>query len=411
MGRFFYGDFMPVEMTAVSIAKSPVFVPLETVRQGFPMPGGRRPLYGTKEIFFTDEAEGAKSVRKMTATLQSFQNAQILPATASIGPTALLHGEKGDPTFIEVKTAEGPGFFVSARAFSTDGATVSEKPDLSLFKRKPSELVSGVCLFGADAAEGVTASGRRMSLIDARSIADEQDPLVDIATTKLLHPSEAETIARITQFTDTIFGKDGPKMNYHIPRIEYYVYGLDLFARGLMDRNLLQRWFGEVDKRTDAVVRMLGKRTTMKAEIVEPMKSAEEYIKNVEEPNVSELAEILSQAVLWKSLLAQKPPTNFLDINYLSFTHPYLDVAGRTGSIIAIENPDEARIYTEALRSANIITEEALVGVMYVHPKLLTQHGKGKECLYFQPNHDGRGLDSLQQIVYTYKKEQHGNNT
>jgi len=406
---------MPIEMTEVSIAKGPVFVPLQDVRQGLPMPDGRPPLYGTKEILFKDEAEGAKSVRKMTATLRSFQDAQILPATTSIGPAALLHGDKGDPTFIEVKT-DNSDFFVSARAFSTtplstDGLNVSRDADLSLFQKQPSELVSGVCLFGANAAEGTTASGRIMSLIDARSIADEQDPIVDITTTKLLHPSEAETILRITQFADSIFGKDGPKINYHVPRIEYYVYGLDLFARGQMNRELLNRWFAEVDTRTAAVVQMLGKRTTMEAEIVEPMKNAEEYVKNAEDPNVSELAEILSQDPLWENLLAQKPPTNFLDINYLSFTHPYLNVARKTGSVIAIENPDEARIYTETLRTAHLIPREALVGVMYVHPKLLTQHGKGKECLYFQPNHDGRGLDSLGEIVYTYKKENHGSNT
>ncbi len=410
MGRFFYGDFMQVEMTELALTKGPVFVPLHDVRQGLPMPDGRPPLYGTKEIFFKDEAEGAKSVRKMTATLRSFQDALILPATASIGPAALLHGDKGDPTFIEV-TTDTSDFFVSARAFSTDGLNVSKEVDLSLFQKQPSELVSGVCLFGANAAEGITASGRVMSLIDARSVADEQDPIVDIVTTKLLHPSEAETILRITQFADSVFGKDGPKMNYHVPRIEYYVYGLDLFARGLMNRELLNRWFREVDTRTATAVRMLGKRTTMDAEIVEPMKDAEAYIKHAEDPNVSELTEILSQDPLWENLLAQKPPANFLDINYLSFTHPYLAVATRTGSIIAIENPDEARIYTETLRTAHLIPRDALVGVMYVHPKLLTQHGQGKECLYFQPNHDGRGLDSLGEIVYTYKKENHGSNT
>lgn len=377
-----------------------IFLPLEVAKND--PKEGLTPLYGTKEVMFVN-AEQVKPGRKMKSVIEGIQQAGVLSQQAEIGPDALLHGTNGNPTFIRVRVSNAE-WYIAANHISFDGTSVKRGKLLPIPDLIPS-LLTGVCLFGAYTAEGVTENGNRYQLADPLTIDTATEKVAQLNIDPWLHPYEADSILRLGNFMQSALTKEARTVSYHIPRLEYHLYGLALKERGIIDDKQLEIWRQEVEKRSAGIRHLIERRTQQNIQFTTPLYPAEEYIRIHSDANVDTIQSLLREDPLWKKLLDRREqdenagPMTYLDINNTSYVYAYLRLANENPFVVAIENPEETRILTHALKNLDLVEDPTAITAVYVHPKLLTQHGASKEWMYFQPNHQQKKLHSLREVV------------
>lgn len=382
------------------MGKETVFLSLKDAQLGLGPPTGTQALFGTKPVIFVSP-ETSRPVRKMEEVVARLIQAQVLPNDAKIHKPFLIHGN-GDPAFVGISRGELNPWLISCRVMDYNGSQVatnsSFNPAAIAQKRTTLTIVSGVCLFGATAAEGIGVDGTTFQLTDPLSIGMVNQKIARIKIDPKIHPYEADAVLRITGFVRNMFGERSLKAYFHIPRIEYYLYGLELFSKGVIDRKQLTQLFEAVDRRAAGIENLIRKRqaATHTMETVAPLTDAEDYIRTASEPDINGIVDLLSSNPLWGALLRREQPRSFLDINFASYIYAYL-ARGNGQLMVAVENPEEQKILTLTQRHFDLLVPTAMVGI-YVHPNVLVKEGN-KRFLYYQPNRKENTVRGLVEIA------------
>lgn len=383
-----------------------VFIHIKDLEQGLPQNSSA--LFGSSEVAYSGGLDPIKAVRKMRESV--FKLAPVFSPQTVVTEDSLLHTRTDktgasyvDPIFVRVNN-EGTSHYITTRLLVTDSkGELQEGSKLSLDALVGSErlqVVTGVCLFSTSGVSGITEDGNSHLFADPDFISGVNSPIREIQVDPWVHPYELDTILRTTNFISGMLSHQKVDISFHVPRLEYYLYGILLHSRGLMSYGLLQNWFDRVDGRAQRVERLFRKRLpNLCVSIASPLGSAEDYLRNSEGYSLTEMVEQLSEAdQLWEVLLEGNPPGDFDDLGFLSYTYPYLEKAKR-GGFVAVENPDEERIFRETKKNIGILQgQPTTIAGIYVHPKVLVTNGH-KRFLYSHTPEVGQRVQGLREIV------------
>ena len=293
--------------------------------------------------------------------------------------------------FIET-TIGGRTFFLMAKnpvdGRSIDAVVQGEKPEIS--------LITGPCLFGADAAVVRSNSGERFSLVNPEDTITE--PITQLEITPEFSLYEIEALSRYTHILKSLIETTPhiKRIAFNVPEVEYYSYVLDAYQAGFLSQEQVLSWFAAVDMRHARLVQEMYARIAPSlhavnndAEVIDlkPLESIKEYfvttIRNNEVPELSIACQMLCEpSSLWRDMLSVAPPSSWEDLNHLSYVYAELSTAEvrlktkRRDAAIAVENPDEVRIFTLARSIVSLLPDRRfnLVG-LYPHEQVVMPTG------------------------------------
>lgn len=363
--------------------------------------------FGNKQIFFIENKSSVLHQKKMTQQLMMLG---LLPESLTVSNQGIAHGSKNDPTFVDIKFGK-EHFFTHIRIHQYDGEKVlgnrNFKPSLIAENKEISQvnILTGICLFGSQAAVGITDRGKEVSLTsphDAESTTIDEYGVIDkIYIDKFVHPYEADTILRISSFINAL--TVNANVYLHVPKIEYYTYGLDLYKKGLIREKQVLQWFDEVDRRANGVTKLLDNRIKGKNKRhIVPLENVESYFRTNLQPDIGVARDLLSTNPLWKVLLSKVNVNSLSDIRNLNYMYPYLALSHES-TLLAIENPEQNGIMIGIQKSDRIKTvgKGTIVG-LYLHPHVIPKDGNeedDKKYLYFFSNKNSGVIRSLVEVL------------
>lgn len=359
--------------------------------------------YGTKLVLFSD----GKPIVKLANAIKRVKAAGILPPDTKINAVGIVHGQDSNPPFVEM-TLGDTSYLVNLRVVQFDGkkhltnsdfdiATVSED-----IQRERVSVITGICLFGSNAAVGITEKGETVSITDPNEIRDVDPQVVGRITSlqidRRLQPYEADTILRIGSFIQRSNLTQACRLSIHIPRLEYYLYGIELVQKGVMDKDVQKDWVEQVDTRTAGLTTLMAKRLPESTDfsVISPLQNLEGHILEPNVPTVDELVSVLQRDELWRRLTQATPPRSYIDLGYLSYQYAYLSLADRK-TVVAVENPEEQSILINTRKVMDKTVSSGTIVALYPHPNLLLKDGS-KKFMYFYPNHNGFLTQALLEV-------------
>lgn len=302
------------------------------------------------------------------------------------GTSGVIHTATG-MAFTEL-TVGGSGYMVGC----------GRRQAASLAPGRPLDIVTGTCLFGADALAGA-AGERAYPLAHPRVVSGYAgSPFDAVLVDERLHVYEAENVARLSSFIRELAGQMAPspvRVHAHIPVPEYEAYGLSLYARGYLTRAQCDHYRDAVRRRGRLVSAMLIASLPGMAGV--SVGSPMSWLSDIDPYSVprDELGPLLHRAAqgqdqLWRVLAKATDGQSFQALNQASYIYQYLSAARsvqRRGSqLAAVEDPDEIFIYHHAMVRQQP-TGISLSGCVrfYVHPRLVvheTAFGLAERLLY-----------------------------
>lgn len=355
---------------------------LQPARQAAPAEAPLQPLasaLAAGTAYFADSpitrvCPNDRAARRLTAKAGAIFAA--FPAV-TVGAQGIWH-ERGGLTFVELDMA-GSSYLVGC-------GKAAARP---LSPAAPAEVVTGMCLFGVDSVLG-RAGGQAYALTvgAGADLWDQSCPLDRITVDQRWHVYEAETLVRLVPFMRDLARQfQAPvRIFAHIPGPEYQLYGLALYAMGLMSARLLAQYRAAVARRARLLAAAFKQCLDGAAEVTPS--SPLRLINGLDVANVprSGVLGLVYDAVrhhdgLWRDLLAGEEPS-FKTIIYASFRYAYLAAARRAAErghqVAFCENPDEAKIHQQALSECGRtgVSLDDMAG-FYVHPMVVATQAIG----------------------------------
>ncbi|KAL0639411.1 hypothetical protein Q9L58_001638 [Maublancomyces gigas] len=249
-------------------------------------------------------------------------------------------------------------------------------------------ILSGICLFsqehlGCLRGESTLLSDSEIALMDVPVPFGQRPTLYEIESLVRLPITIANIVSTLPATLDVTITLD-------VPRIQYYAFQLDLYARGLCSREYVNSWLDTIDRRHDQVAEVFEKavrdtlerrgvnRKNLKIELSAGLENLVPYIREtISQGNALDLSadnllqELLEIDPLFREYYehlppSRRPPQNLVDLCYTSYTFQALrpifqrvresqssNAAHKNNSLkrqllINIDNIAELRIYTQA---------------------------------------------------------------
>jgi hypothetical protein len=398
------------------------FINLRDILNANPPPNGRIGYeFGASPISVVLK-EQSKPARRADRHLLGTIKAGIFGPDIITGEPALVH-DLNNSTYIRVVNGDGQEWFVHPRILVQKNGKVDYANEFPLqdvqerLKAGVLNIVSGICLFGTSGASVIDKDGNKFSLTDPTEVDAIQTTIAKVEIHKGLHPYEADSILRLTSFLGSLNSSIPAELSFHIPRLEYWLYGLSLYEKGLMASDTLLNWFNEVNQRSIPMETMVRKRmpANVRMNVVSPLEYVENLIVEAVrsgthgiQGNIIKILEASNS--LWQSMLAvsSQAQTDLLELNYQSYVHAYLDVLRRgNGLMVAVENPEEANILENAKKAIGLgvkdLKQPGIIIGLFVHPYMLVPEGTakgGKKVLYFS---EDLSSDGIKEIIHSHR--------
>lgn len=375
---------------------------ITTLNPEMPIKVGRSP------VVVADQS--GKSVRKVEGILERLKETGILKngfIVRSQNGLPIKHETTGT-VYINTEPNGNGIQFIHARVLAQKQSGIYDWLGADSIKIEDKvSIITGNCLFGSKAALAVGESGESYSLTDTDlNKEDIKEKICGLRIYKNLQPYEADSILRLSGLVSNLNPNTIGSIAMATPRMEYYLYAMDLYEMGLMDNNLMLEWFSEVDKRAKGINRLVSKRLDKNLNLnqpvttVTPLASIEETVKEGVRKNrkglLSELIERLSSGdILWRKLLecAEKPVSSYQDLNNLSYVMGYLrQLETSDKPLVVVENVEEAAILNKTSKLIQQIKEQVLIIGLYVHSNVILsqehESPSGIRALYFYDSKD-----------------------
>lgn len=226
-------------------------------------------------------------------------------------------------------------------------------PDAIIMPPSPAAetlYVTGTCLFGSASALGITDKGHALELCNYYEMKyatrEEFGVIKEILIAPQYHgyevisPLERENVLKMI---------DADKIYFNAPLGAYLLYGRDAVAKGIMPPELFEPWADAVFDRVEMAVAM--ERAATKAEIipVDPLYDCIDEIMDLSK-NLHDIKSILSAKDAWWGMALDHTDTaSYTSLSYISFMKVYYDLLnknpGKDTHVVAVESPEEARIF------------------------------------------------------------------
>jgi hypothetical protein len=372
--------------------------------------------FGNAEIVFNRRSRLADNAWSIMREAQSISLLKLGGSGDEFFSPTLTHVLNGNigSTFCEMQDPEGQLLYVYPSMVTTKDLKGKSR-DIRLSKEmidpEVQDVISGVCLFGASSVTVSAENGRKYHLVDPDEMETIDSPITEIEEKNDRHPYEIEAASRLTGFLNFVNTKE-LNVSFHVPRLEYWLYGLQLYEKGLMSNKLLQQWFSTVNKRSERMKDLLRENLPSNAkapDFIEPLSGIEHMLQKDMEEGESPLRRMVehlySKDEIWRKILdtsdtlalrekadAQrrrekelpekrpkyklKSELNAFDLTCLSYVVAYakkLDVS--KGLLLALENPEEVKILEQAKQLIRTPDAKSILG-LYPHPNFIVPKEK-----------------------------------
>lgn len=388
-------------------------------------------VFGTARTVIGDveSLPSPKTAKKCVKLLTAFTQNGVLSGDLSIGMSSLQYTTSGigDPgyTFVHMEDESKKGWYIHPKVLLVNDSGLFADANL-LFRQtdvasEGSQIMSGTCLFGASTVDALTEDGEVHHITDAMDVEKVTSVIKEVSVLNTLHQYEAETLLRLTHFFNYVGPAADLSVYFHIPRIEYKGYGLDLYQRGFMNKDLLKEWFEKVNSRAQAISHLYEKRMPEGASYkpVAPLAFIEEMLLETTDMSQEQAMTAMSNKLaenskIWCFVLSSVGvPRNPVELNYLSYIVAYLELAQNGKPTVVIENPNEVKIWNtmkntikDGFNSWKVLgnTPMKFIGV-YIHPNVnIPENGGLHGTSYMLYSSVKPGLDSLKEVVLYSKK-------
>lgn len=397
------------------------FINLREILKSNPPPNGRIGYeFGVSPISVVPK-EQSKPARRADRHLLGALSAGIFIPGIRTGEPALVH-DFNNSTFVRIVNGQGQEYFVHPRILAPKGEKVdyaNEFPKQDVQERLKTgvlNLVSGICLFGTSGASVIDKDGNKFSLTDPTEVDAIKSQVVKLDVHKNLHPYEVDSMLRLTSFLGSFNPALQTELSFHFPRLEYWLYGLTLYEKGLMASKTLLEWFNEVNQRSVAMEAMVRKRVpgNIHMGVISPLTGIEQLIlegvragkRGIKDKIVSDLY----KDDAWSFLLGNRFTANvdLLQLNYQSYVYAYLEGLHKgNGLVVAVENPEETNIIENTKIAMGAGAREpkqpGIIIGLFIHPHMLVPEGTakgGKKVLYFS---EDLTSDGVKEIVRSHR--------
>lgn len=291
---------------------------------------------------------------------------------------------------------------------------LSKTGEYQLNPNQPLEMISGMCLFGASGLSGVQANGQEVSLVDPielRTLSDS--PIRSIRAQPQLHISEVESILRTSNMmqllVDTQQGKAPMNCTFHMPVPEYKLYMLELFQRGVLNREQTLELFKRIELRAAALKNIVRNRVPRKISIGfgSPLEYVEPYLNRL--PSFDVLNELVQQNPLLAALMQQNQTSSVSELATLSYQAGYLQVSEfarqNNAGCLAVEIAEERKIFEYAEKTGKQLGQPLNMAALYILSNTITQTGRyGKQALFMHTPTGESPLEGLREVVTNSKQ-------
>jgi hypothetical protein len=293
-------------------------------------------------------------------------------------------------------------------------------------------LVTGWCLFSYRALR-VLGDGDASFACLSSSAAPIPAPIRRIESSPRLTLYELESACRLPWLTADLVAllPHGipATVTIDVPRVQYYLYLLDAFYRGLVSTELMLRWFKLVDERNRIATELLARqlnvamshartRRHVSVRQAASMTCLEPLIRHSIHSRVPLTAARMASTLsahdpMWKLVLSAASPASHRELIHLSYVVEQLRGAlvrdGEPRLSIAIDNPGEWRAYARArAMAARIGAPDCSLLSLYPLERAFTSEATGRSDLYYNdPGHlfvdrTGRRYDTSQLLARLY---------
>ncbi|MBX7144057.1 MAG: hypothetical protein K1X79_06375 [Oligoflexia bacterium] len=342
------------------------------------------------------DSDPARNAQKMRALVERAAQNCLIPSPDNFTRTAIVSSYFRGRELIRRNAYVGVRFgqrehYISLRDISTGRSG-------SYIERI--RLLTGLCLWSTETARVIVGSGKSLPIVDPKQAIDEA--VVDLQVTSDLSLYELDSLNRLSGLLSSIaIAEKRPiDLALNIPRLEYYLYLLPAFGKGLVSVQLFRRWCELVEARRACLIRELCVRlpSGLKVQTIDPLLGIEPTIARIvesgckdSEQEINAACQALSQSSsIWNQVLKQEVPAprTWTDLNTLGYAVAVLESADERGvSLIAVENRHEARIYEKVEALNRKINKSINLVVLLSHEQVMTkwQNRSLFDNLYFLP--------------------------
>ncbi|MGZ4955193.1 MAG: hypothetical protein ACXV8Q_08760 [Methylobacter sp.] len=237
------------------------------------------------------------------------------------------------------------------------------------------EVISGICLYGAEKFTLKTAKGTLICLTDLTSCIDEK--IEDISVDKSFSIYEVDAIIGLSSFINTLFrwNENINKVHIEIPRGQYYLYLAEAFEKGWILPDIFSKCMTEIDNRHDAIFHAFKKRLNVKnTSKAEPLFLIEQYFRKIIDEGdnicIHKAKEILLQDEIWIKILSTHEIQNWKDLSNLSNIYVFLKYGKKEPNkiLLQIDDPIEEKIQFKTSKLIKKIGEESNYRIWGIYP-------------------------------------------
>jgi len=376
-------------------------------------------LYGNMRVTRKPLEGNERAVRQSLTIFESCLRAGIFPHETRLTGDYLEHHlirKETDPghaagRFLGLIMADGSYQYVRL-----DGESIGvNKRQMS----KPDEItiLTDTCLFCAASATALLESGDEISIVAPRT--NLRSKVKELRIMDQLCPYETDAILRLTDLISAITegNRSCRKAVLAMPTVEYYLYLMDAYNEGQVEKGLMQSWIDQVNRHAGMIVEALRERIDLETELCQPLQVIEPYLREQidrdQKADFQKVTEILTaENTLWKQILPVTRPTRWPDLNYTNYIISILETSlvkdERHRLTIDIENPSEQRILRNAQkvsRTADLPGDDPRFRVIGIYPHEKIFVSAGTECsglfprLYYLDQGLSSEEDLYQQII------------
>jgi len=331
-------------------------------------------LFGKSPVSIETVGQGKihKDARQACTALNYFFSS--VGVTHTIGPQYLQH-QLNHAVFAETHIGSDKPLYVGIKT-----VTVGVEANIPTPQPGQVHIIGGMCIGGSETITGVDKDGNKHALLES-----DVPSTLNVPVTKLQYnpkPTlyEVDTIGRTTHIINEMISNgihdDNASVFWHVPLPEYTLYLKQYMDSGVLNREQAQMLMGRLKQRAEVLTNWFTDKLHVKNVCVgSPLEQViQPHVLFDQTSNLESILARLYSDPTWKSIIDFTQISSWTQLADASYTCMYLQQAAQTGGapqLVGVENPDEAKILSEAKKVAIASNIPFGMTCLYPHPSYL----------------------------------------
>lgn len=337
------------------------------------------------------ERDLSSNFKKRLKQIEYLKSVFLLPGNIETMDSSFVNKSDGS-RFIELKVpTEDITYFVKFRTLKIGEVEESTKRFETI---STSQCVFGYGYTKARLKDGTLALMRDDNLFSTDGVKIPQQSIEGWDIDNKISMYEIEALYRKVSFMNVLVSNDTNfnRVILNTPRMEYYLFCLDFFAKRFLSKDLLKEWFNVVDKRTDRLNKLTINRLDKRFLVIlkSPLEEIRSYmidkVKAGIVPSLEEAFVILGRDKLWFSVINVKKPISWSDLAKTAIAVEELRNSFETGGgTVIVKSPKQEGTFYRAEDIAKRLHSNYKYNfnlfAMYPHERIFIFHDTPKKTL------------------------------